>query len=121
MPKIPRRDFLKAAPVAAGAIAAARATILADAGGQANASIEGRVPRISDAAYSPIADYPIRSKPYFEVTIRQGFWKRRIDTNADVTIPFEVQKLTETPRGLNGNVLEAAILSLKTHPNPQLQ
>jgi len=121
MPKIPRRDFLKAAPVAAGAIAAARATIRADAGGQANASIQGRVPRISDAAYSPIADYPIRPKPYFEVTIRDRFWKRRIDTNAEVTIPFEVQKLTETPRGLNGNVLEAAILSLKTHPNPQLQ
>jgi len=32
-----------------------------------------------------------------------------------------VRKLTETARGLNGNVLEAAILSLRTHPNPQLQ
>jgi len=40
-----------------------------------------------------------------------------------VTIPFEVQKLTESGsgRGLNGGVLEAAILSLQTHPDARLQ
>ena len=38
-----------------------------------------------------------------------------------MTIPFEVEKLTEGGRTLGGNVLEAAILSLRTHPNPAVQ
>jgi DUF1680 family protein len=40
-----------------------------------------------------------------------------------VTIPFELRKLNpEGARlGFNANVLEAAILSLETHPDPQLQ
>jgi len=121
MHKIPRRDFLKAAPVAASAIVAARTPLLADTGVPGQAAVEATRPRISDTAYSPLPDYPIRPTPIDEVTLTDGFWKRRVDTNADVTIPFEVQKLTETPRGLNGNVLEAAILSLKTHANPRLQ
>jgi len=76
--------------------------------------------RISDAAYSP-ADYPIQAIPFFDVTVTDTFWKPKIDRNAAVTIPFEVQKLIETERRLSGNVLEAAILSLRTHPNPLLQ
>jgi len=38
-----------------------------------------------------------------------------------VTIPFEVQKSFETGRGPGGNILEAAILSLAIHPDPELQ
>ena len=38
-----------------------------------------------------------------------------------MTIPFEVEKRGTEGRGFGGNVLEAAILSLKTHPNPALQ
>ena len=111
MRDITRRNFLKAAPIAAGAMSYVAA---------AKAHNKGRAPQISDTAYSSIADYPIRPKPYFEVAITDGFWKRKLDTNTDVTIPLEVQKLTETGE-LSGNVLEAAILSLKTHPNRRLQ
>ena len=56
------------------------------------------------------------------MSIKDTFWKPRIATNAEVTIPFEVRKLgSESARGLGGGVLEAAILSLATHPNPTLQ
>jgi DUF1680 family protein len=65
-------------------------------------------------------DYPIQPKRCAEVTITDSFWKSKIATNAQVTIPLEVQKLAATPRGFIGNVLEAAILSLTTHPNPAL-
>src|SRR5262245_65301290 len=49
------------------------------------------------------------------------FWKPRIVRNAEVTIPFEMQKLAEMERGFSFNVLEAAILSLATHPDARLQ
>jgi hypothetical protein len=118
MRHIRRRDFLKAVPVAAGAISSAAA---ANAPRQGETAAETARPRISEAPYSPVADYPIRPKSYFEVTVSDAFWKRKIDTNARVTIPFEVRKLTDAGRSLNGNVLEAAILSLKTHPDRQLR
>ncbi|MBZ5626907.1 MAG: glycoside hydrolase family 127 protein [Acidobacteriia bacterium] len=55
--------------------------------------------------------------------MKDEFWAPKIATNAKVTIPFEVQKLTEagSRRGLSGGVLEAAILSLQTHPDATLQ
>lgn len=49
------------------------------------------------------------------------FWKPKVAIDAEVTIPFEMQKAAEMERGFSRNVLEAAILSLKTHPNPGLQ
>lgn len=114
---IARRDFLKAAPVAAGAAALATAVrgARADAGQQT-----GRI-RISSQPYRPVVDYPIRPVRYSDVTLTDAFWKPKVDLNASVTIPLEVRKLSATQRGLSGNVLEAAILSLKTHPNPSLQ
>jgi uncharacterized protein len=122
MRDIGRRDFLKAAPAAAGAIAlAAGADGIAGNSGPSTTATQEHGARIADAAYTPIADYPRRAIPYFDVTITDRFWKRKIETNAAVTIPLEVRKLTETARGLNGNVLEAAILSLRTHPNPELR
>ena len=109
MRHIGRRDFLKAAPAMTGAMALA-------------ARVEGAAaPRIQEAASVAVADYPIHPTPYFDVAVTDRFWKRKIDTNATVTIPFEVQKLMETERRLSGNVLEAAILSLRTYPNPKLQ
>src|SRR5207237_8638145 len=42
-------------------------------------------------------------------------------TNAHVTIPLEVQKQIESERGLSGNVLEAAMLSLQVYPDPKVQ
>src|SRR6185295_7668109 len=77
--------------------------------------------RIAGTSYTPIQDYPIRPTPHSEVTIADRFWKPKIETNAKVTIPFEVEKLSETERGFAGNVLEAAMLSLKTHPDAKLQ
>src|ERR1035437_9511905 len=124
MGNIARQDFLKTAPAAVGVvayIAGANGGTVADADTQPKPAPNRADVRISGTAYTRIPDYPIQPKRYFEVTITDAFWKPKITTNAEVTIPFEVQKLNETASGLGGNVLEAAILSLKTHPNAQLQ
>ena len=114
MGKIPRRVFLKTAPLAAG--------ILADTVAYSARTKASDVP-ISGTPYNPVADYPIRAKPHAEVILKDAFWKPKVDLNARVTIPFEVQKLNpEGARlGFNNNVLEAAILSLETHPDAALQ
>ena len=117
--KVLRREFLRIAPAGAGVLAYAA---------------QGPAPRkaktlkaadvtISGTAYSPVADYPIQPKRYSEVTIKDTFWKPKLAANAEVTIPFEVQKLTQSGsgRGFGGGVLEASILSLRTHPDPKLQ
>lgn len=109
--KIDRRDFLKAA-----SLATAAAPLAAAARPGARTDV-----KIGDGAYTPVKDYPIQPKPFSEVTLADTFWKPKVATNAEVTIPFEVQKLSESERGVNGNVLEAVILSLKTHPDPRLQ
>jgi uncharacterized protein len=117
MGNVARRDFLKAAPAAAGMAALVGG---AHTEQPTHTPVTGQ-PRISGVTYSPQVDYPIRPKRHSEVTITDSFWKPKIDTNAAVTIPFEVQKLGELERDFRGNVLEAAILSLETHPNAQLQ
>ena len=118
MSRVARRDFLKTVPAAAGVYLAGGAVI--DAEAQTKAPRPADV-RLSGTAYQPVPDYPIRPKPYFEVKLTDTFWKPKVATNAEVTIPFEMQKAGETGRGLSRNVLEAAMLSLKTHPDPQLQ
>jgi len=115
-----RREFLKRTPAAAVAMGCATGAASADAEPQAPAADLVSL-RIGDAPYSPNLDYPIRPIPHADVTMADRFWKPKIDRNAAVTIPLEVAKLGETPRGLGGNVLEAAILSLRTHSNPSLQ
>src|SRR5947209_9927838 len=118
--KLLRRDFLKTARAAAGMLAYAA---------QAPAPAAPKIPRkaadvpISGAAYTPVADYPIQPKRHSEVTIKDKFWKPKIAANAEVTIPFEVQKLTASAskRGFGGGVLEACIFSLQTHPDAHLQ
>jgi DUF1680 family protein len=128
--RIARRDFLKAGPLAAGALAyAANVTGSAhEPAAQQPANPKPAAPsprpadvRISSASYRPTDDYPIQPKRYSEVTLTDDFWKPKVALNAEVTIPFEVQKLSEGGRGFGGGVLEAAILSLATHPNPKLQ
>lgn len=116
--RIPRRDFLKTASAAAGAFAYAAHHPLADAQPQVPGPADIQ---LSGTPYTPIPDYPIRPTRHSAVTLTDTFWKPKVATNATVTIPFEVQKLTENGRGLSGNVLEAAILSLETHPDPALQ
>jgi uncharacterized protein len=109
--EIARRDFLKAASVA-GVASALRDDEMA----------RGAVPaRISSAAYTPRRDYPIRAQRAAAVTITDDFWQPKLRINADVTIPIEVRKLADTPRGFAGNVLEAAILSLESRPDATLQ
>jgi DUF1680 family protein len=114
--KIPRREFLKAAPTGLATYVAAASAGIEPAEPQPTV-----IPVIGAAAYTPVADYPLQPKRCSEVTITDSFWKSKIVTNAEVTIPLEVQKLAATPAGFAGNVLEAAILSLTTHPNPALQ
>jgi DUF1680 family protein len=108
--KVNRRGFLKTAQSAMGAIA------------YAASAQTGSAPVISATAYTP-ADYPIVPKRYSEVTLKDEFWRPKVRTNADVTIPFEVEKLSgsASAREFGGGVLEAAILSLQTHPDPRLQ
>src|SRR5262245_48827589 len=111
---MPRRDFLMAAPAAVGVLAQ---VTKGETPVRRNA---GPPPRISDASYLPL-DYPIRAKYFAEVKLKDTFWKPKVTTNAEITIPFEVKKRSETARAFNGNVLQAAIYSLQTHPDPWLQ
>ncbi|HSL70112.1 MAG TPA: beta-L-arabinofuranosidase domain-containing protein [Longimicrobiales bacterium] len=110
---IPRRDFLKAAPAAAAILAVATRNPEASAG-------QTPYPEIGAARYTPVGDYPIRAKRFSEVVLKDDFWRPKVAANAEVTIPLLVQRTSEF-RGLNANVLEAAIYSLQTHPTPQLK
>ena len=87
-----RRDFLKTASAAAGAVAAVSAV---DVSAQKPADVQ-----IGRASYQPVRDYPIRPQAYSAVTLTDDFWKPKVDLNAAVTIPFEVRKRLEgTGRG----------------------
>ncbi|HTI38905.1 MAG TPA: beta-L-arabinofuranosidase domain-containing protein [Vicinamibacterales bacterium] len=115
MAEIPRRDFLKAVPVAAGGLA------LANRRRGAEASKQSEPIGISAVSYEPARDYPIRAKRHSEVTLTDRFWKPKIALNAAVTIPTQLYKLQEPESVFSSNVLEAAILSLEAHPDPALQ
>jgi DUF1680 family protein len=113
MSRLARRDFLKAAPAVAGVAAGAlnaHAPIVAQPAAPR--------PVIGAAKYAPVRDYPIQPQRHWDVTLTDRFWTPRLATNAAVTIPFQIEKSAGAPRG---NVLEAAMLSLKTHPDPKLQ
>jgi uncharacterized protein len=109
-----RRDFLKIAPAAAGVAAGAFTA-------RAQSRPSPSSPVIGSARYTPVRDYPIQPRRHWDVALADRFWKPRIATNAAVTIPFQIGKAAGAARGLSGNTLEAAILSLKTHPDPKLQ
>jgi DUF1680 family protein len=115
--RVARRDFLKTASAAAGAVGAG---IDVGAGAAAKQSTPSRDVRISSVDYTP-SDYPIKAQPYDAVRLTDDFWQPKVATNARITIPFEVEKLSALDEGFRGNVLEAAILSLKTHPNAELR
>ena len=116
MADMPRRAFLKTVPVAATGLAFAR-----HQRGGAEAIRQPASVRISSVPYQAARDYPIRPKRHSEVTLTDHFWKPKVALNAEVTIPMQVRNMTERNREFGGNVLEAAILSLETHPDPQLQ
>jgi uncharacterized protein len=75
---------------------------------------------LSGTAYTP-THYPIEPAPFTDVKMKDTFWGPKIKTNAEVTIPFEMQKSAGTARPLNNNVLQAAIYSLQTFPDSRLQ
>src|SRR5262249_54355390 len=75
MRNIGRRDFLKAAPAVTGAMAFA-ANAKGAAAEQA-ATRTDKTSRISDTTYAA-ADYPIQAIPYFDVTVTDTFWRRKI-------------------------------------------
>ena len=118
--KVRRRDFLRTAQAAAGMLAYASQ---GSAAAKAESKTKAAEVAISGSKYTPVPDYPIQPKRYSEVKIKDTFWKPKITTNAEVTIPFEVQKASESGsrRGFGGGVLEAAILSLQTHPDDKLK
>lgn len=117
---IPRRRFLRTAP-AAGALA------YATTGRAIEPTVSGATtdgpPDIElwRSRHTLAADYPIRPSLPYEVTLADGFWRPRVQRNAQVTIPLEVRKLEAAPRQTRGGVLEAAMLSLMTRPDPWLQ
>ena len=113
---MPRREFLKSASIAAGA--AALATTVREAGAQTPRPT--REVRISSEPYTPVRDYPIHGVRYSDVRLTDDFWKPKVDLNASVTIPQLATRNT-SGRGFGGNVLEAAMLSIKTHPNATLK
>ena len=115
MTDIPRRDFLKAVPVAASGLA------IASRGARAEAPQPPSPVRISSVPYQPVPDYPIRPKRHSEVTLNDAFWKPKVELNARVTIPTQAHKLTEREGTFSNNVLEAAIFSLERYPDPELQ
>jgi uncharacterized protein len=43
-------------------------------------------------------DYPIVPVPFTKVTVHNGFWKTRLDTNRNVTLPYDFEKCEETNR-----------------------
>jgi DUF1680 family protein len=109
--KMPRREFLIAAPAAVGALATATHAVAA-----------APAAPIASTTLLAARDYAIQPKRYADVTLNDAFWKPKVDRNAQITIPFEVSKRGDNGgASLNGNVLEAAILSLATHPNTELQ
>ena len=88
-------------------------------------------------------DYPITPVPPTSVKLDDGFWKKRIETNRKVTIPYDFQKCEETGRLANFaiaagqidgkhqgfwfndsdvfKVIEGAAASLALHPDPVLE
>ena len=77
--------------------------------------------KLSGTVYPAESDYPIQPKSFSEVRMKDNFWKPKMMTNAEVTIPFVIQKFAETGRPMNHNVLQAAICSLQTYPDDRLQ
>jgi DUF1680 family protein len=110
---VTRRQFLKTASAAAGSLAS-----IAGAQAAAQSGARREQIRIGTARYTE-ADYPIRPLDPARIALSDSFWKPKILTNATVTIPLLAAR--GDGRGFSGNVLQAAIRSLLTHPDPRLQ
>jgi DUF1680 family protein len=89
------------------------------------------------------AIYPFQPVPFTQVSIQDDFWSPRIETNRNVTIPYDFQKCEETGRidnfdkaagkmegshiGLHFNdsdvykIIEGAAYALQVHLDPELE
>ncbi len=76
---------------------------------------------LSATVYTAGSGYPIQPKLSSEVTMQDNFWQPKIKTNAEVTIPFVIEKFNERGRPMSHNVLQAAIYSLQAYPDAELQ
>ena len=96
----------------------------------------------SGCTRTPSKDYPVQPVSFTSVEVLPGFWYDRIETNREVTIPYNFKKCEETGRisnfakaggleegefeGIRYNdsdvfkVIEGASYSLRVHPDPQL-
>lgn len=71
--------------------------------------------------YSSNLDYPIQPKPFYDVEIKDNFWRPKIKINSEVIIFRIIQKFRETKSPRSQNVFQAAIYSLRTPPDHELQ
>jgi DUF1680 family protein len=119
---VDRRGFLKAVSATAGtlAVAAGRAAAVHAGETTSNKQTPAEAPVLSSVAYQPRA-YSIQPKRFHEVTLKDSFWQPKMRRNAEVTIPFEIQKFQENGKPIGNNVLQAAIYSLQTYPDAKLQ
>ncbi len=99
---------------------------------------------IGKTGFSQDSYYPINPVPFTDVTIKDAFWKERIETNREVTIPIAFQRSEETGRIKNFKVaggleegtfntrrgyddsdvfkvMEGAAYALAEHPDPELE
>lgn len=118
---IPRRRFLRTAPaVGALAYSATERTLVPEMPDHSSTAGPPVIERWKSGR-APSAEYPIRPSLPSAVVLADNFWHPRVQRNAQVTIPLEVRKLEASPRRTRGGVLEAAMLSLATRPDPWLQ
>ena len=119
--KLDRRRFLKSASATVGMIAygteaTAHATETVDP-----TVLQATPGTLSGVSYKAAADYPIQEKKFAEVKLTDTFWLPKMKRNAEVTIPFEIQKFEERERPIENNVLEGAIYSLESYPDSRMQ
>ena len=97
---------------------------------------------LTTALAAPPKDYPIQPVPFTAVSVQDGFWRPRMETNRKVTVRYDFQKCQQTGRidnfakagGLMKGefrgipfddsdvykVIEGAAYSLALAPDPQL-
>ena len=75
---------------------------------------------LSGSEYPADANYSIQPIPFTEVTMTDDFWEPKMKINAEVTIPFVIQKSSGGRYFIN-NAIQAAIYSLQNYPDPELQ
>ncbi|WPP51667.1 glycoside hydrolase family 127 protein [Catalinimonas niigatensis] len=61
-------------------------------------SLGGLLMLPSAKVFAQMSDYPIRPVDFTEVSLTEGFWRDRLNTVSDVTIPYAFQKCEETGR-----------------------